>query len=108
MAISNKNLPLKRNLKTGKFLGCWSITVYDKDGFMVPNALSVYNINSATVAYVGDTANITFAPEATCVASPTNCLPITPSWTYIIRMYIPDQSLIDGSYKMPKLRRVEP
>ena len=108
MAISNKNLPLKRNLKTGKFLGFWSITVYDKDGFMVPNALSVYNINSATVAYVGDTANITFAPEATCVASPTNCLPITPSWNYIIRMYIPDQSLIDGSYKMPKLRRVEP
>ncbi|GHP09122.1 hypothetical protein PPROV_000785900 [Pycnococcus provasolii] len=107
ITIPTNDLPLKRNPATGEFIGFWSITVYDKDGFMEPNALEVNSINSATAKYDGDQVTITLAPEATCVASPKNCIPITPSWNYIVRMYVPERSLIDGSYEAPKLQKME-
>ena len=107
ITIPTNDLPLKRNPTTGEFIGFWSITVYDKDGFMEPNALEVNSINSATAKYDGDQVTITLAPEATCVASPKNCIPITPSWNYIVRMYVPERSLIDGSYEAPKLQKME-
>ena len=107
ITIPTNDLPLKRNPATGEFIGFWSITVYDKDGFMEPNALEVNSINSATAKYDGDQVTITLAPEATCVASPKNCIPITPSWNFIVRMYVPERSLIDGSYEAPKLQKME-
>ena len=104
MTISDAELPLVRDPTTGDFVGFWSITVYDKDGFMQPNALGVNSVNSVTATNDGGPGTtITFAPEAHCEALPTNCLPITPSWNYIIRLYVPEQALIDGSYEMPKL-----
>ncbi|GHP07510.1 hypothetical protein PPROV_000625200 [Pycnococcus provasolii] len=104
MTIPGAELPLVRDPTTGDFVGFWSITVYDKDGFMEPNALGVNSVNSVTATNDGGPGTtITFAPEAHCVELPTNCLPITPSWNYIIRLYVPEQALIDGSYEMPKL-----
>ena len=104
MTIPGAELPLVRDPTTGDFVGFWSITVYDKDGFMQPNALGVNSVNSVTATNDGGPGTtITFAPEAHCVELPTNCLPITPSWNYIIRLYVPEQALIDGSYEMPKL-----
>jgi len=100
------DLPLKRNPATGEFIGFWSVTVYDKDGFMEPNALKVNSINSATAVYTKNHVTITFAPEGDAHCG-TNCIPITPSWNYVVRMYVPERSLIDGSYEAPKLQKME-
>ena len=103
LTIPDAELPLVRDPTTGDFVGFWSITVYNKDGFMQPNALGVNRVNSVKATNDGGPGTtITFAPEAHCEALPTNCLPITPSWSYIIRLYVPEQALIDGSYEMPK------
>ena len=36
-----------------------------------------------------------------------NCLPITPGWNYLVRLYRPQKSVLDGSWKFPEAQPVE-
>jgi hypothetical protein len=81
--------------------GFWSITVYNKDGFMEKNEQDAYNFNNVTAQSKKDgSVTINFGK---CDDNRTNCLPITEGWNYTLRLYQPKQEIIDGSWKSPDL-----
>lgn len=79
--------------------GFWSITVYNKDGYMEPNDQNIYAYNNVTAAR-NDSGSITinFGRGAGAV----NNIPITPGWNYVVRLYRPRQALLDGSWAFPE------
>jgi hypothetical protein len=79
--------------------GFWSISVYDKDGYFEPNAQNAYSINNVTAAR-GPDGSIT-VQFGDCSESVPICLPITPDWTYTVRLYRPRREILDGSWKFP-------
>lgn len=84
--------------------GFWSITVYNKDGFFEKNSLNRYSLNNLTAKRDGDgSVTIQFGD---CDEKTPNCLPITPGWNYIVRMYRPRQEILDGSWKFPEAQPV--
>jgi hypothetical protein len=79
--------------------GFWSITAYNKDGYMEKNAQDAYSYNNVTAkknADGGITINFGGGPGA------INNLPITPGWNYVVRMYQPKQEIINGAWGFPK------
>jgi hypothetical protein len=79
--------------------GFWSITVYDKDGYMPRNELNVYSYSNVTAKKNADgsiTINFGGGPAA------INNLPITAGWNYIVRMYQPRREIVSGSWSFPK------
>jgi len=84
--------------------GFWSITVYNKDGFMEKNDLNVYSYNNVTTKKNPDhSITINFGGASGAI----NNLPITPGWNYIVRMYQPRQEIINGSWSFPKAQQAE-
>jgi hypothetical protein len=79
--------------------GFWSVTVYGKDGFMVKNDQNAYSYNNVTAKKNPDgSVTINFGRGRNAV----NNLPITPGWSYIVRMYQPRQEIIDRLWKFPR------
>jgi len=84
--------------------GFWSITVYNKDGFMEKNDKNAYSFNNVTSKKNADgSITINFGGGADAV----NNLPITPGWNYIIRMYQPQKEIINGKWKFPAAQPVK-
>ena len=80
--------------------GFWSVTVYNKDGYFSPNPQNAYSFNNVT-AQKGSDGSITIQFGG-CDGSPANCLPITPGWNYLVRLYRPRQEILDGSWTFPQ------
>jgi hypothetical protein len=81
--------------------GFWSITVYNKDGFMEKNDQNVYSHNNVTAKKNQDgSVTINFGAGTDAL----NNVPITPGWNYIVRMYQPRKEIIDGTWKFPVAR----
>lgn len=84
--------------------GFWSITVYNKDGFMEENEHNVYSYNNVTAKKNPDgSITINFGADSKAI----NNLPITPGWNYIVRMYQPKPEIINGSWRFPKAEAVK-
>lgn len=84
--------------------GFWSITVYNKDGYMEQNAQNTYSFNNVTANKNPDgsiTINFGGGPEA------INNIPITPGWNYLVRMYQPQEQIIGGTWQFPRATPVE-
>jgi len=79
--------------------GFSSITVYNKKGFMEANDPGINSINNLTATADPDGgATIHFGG---CKDGRSNCIPITEGWNYIVRLYQPEQSILDGSWTFP-------
>ena len=102
------NLPAKQYQITVKDVpvdAFWSITVYNKDGFLEKNELDVYSFNNIT-AKSNDDGSITIHFGG-CEKDLINCIPIMEGWNYTVRMYRPREEILKGQYYFPKPEPVE-
>jgi hypothetical protein len=85
--------------------GFWSISVYNAKGYFEPNKENVHTLNNIT-AKQGEDGSVT-VQFGGCDGKTPNCLPITPSWNYMVRLYRPRKELLDGTWKFPEARPVK-
>jgi hypothetical protein len=84
--------------------GFWSVTVYNRDGYFSANPQNAYSFNNVTARKGPDgSTTISFGG---CNGNAANCLPITPGWNYTVRLYRPQQAILDGSWTFPEARPV--
>ncbi len=82
----------------------WSITVYGNDGFMKSETNIV---NSSNVKLNADgTATVYFGSKELCGDVP-NRLDVTEGWNFLMRVYRPGASVLDGTYKLPEAVAIE-
>jgi hypothetical protein len=90
----------------------WSLSMYDRpDYYLVANPIDRYSIGSATEGLVfGDDGSLTVTmqrerPDDAVRAA--NWLP-APAGAFrpVMRMYIPDRSIIEGDYVLPAIERI--
>jgi hypothetical protein len=76
----------------------WSITVYGADGYLKSeNSI----INPTNVEMNGDgTFTVHFGSKELCGDVP-NRVDVSEGWNFLMRVYLPGQSVIDGTYKLP-------
>lgn len=77
----------------------WSVTAYTAEGFFKPNPLNAYSVNSVT-GVKGEDGSITIQ-FGNCTKQIPNCLPVTPGWNYMVRLYRPQQAILDGTWTFP-------
>jgi len=77
----------------------WSVSVYNKNGYFTENPQQAYSINDITADKAADgSVSVQFGG---CTADTANCLPITPGWNYLIRLYQPEQEILSGKWVFP-------
>lgn len=77
----------------------WSITVYGNDGFMKREKNIV---NSSSVQLNADgTFTVFYGSQELCGDVP-NRLDVTAGWNFLMRVYRPGPSVLDGSYRLPE------
>lgn len=84
--------------------GFWSVTIYNEKGFMEKNDLNVYSFNNVTAKPNPD-GSITIHLGGN--PGQTNYIPIMKGWNYIIRLYQPQQPIIDGTWLFPEAEPVK-
>ena len=84
--------------------GFWSVTVYNEDGYLAKNPQDAYSFNNVTAHR--DPDGSTTIQFGGCDGSAANCLPITPGWNYTVRLYRPQQEILDGSWVFPEAQPV--
>ncbi|WP_367619733.1 DUF1214 domain-containing protein [Caballeronia sp. SEWSISQ10-4 2] len=78
--------------------GPWS--VYDAKGYYEPNKCGAYLLNNGTAKKDADgSIKIQFGG---CDANTVNCLPITPGWNYMVRLYRPQTEALNGNWHFPE------
>jgi hypothetical protein len=101
-ALPDKNdgkTPYILSVKDVPVDGFWSVTIYNKDGFLEKNDLNAYSFNNVTAKQNTDGSfTIHFGGDS----SKVNYLPITPGWNYAVRLYQPRPEIIDGTWKFPE------
>ena len=82
----------------------WSITMYGSDGFMKSENVIV---NSSTAKMNADgTFTVYYGSKELCGDVP-NRLDVTEGWNFLMRVYRPGPSVLDGTYKLPKAEPVK-
>ncbi len=76
----------------------WSITVYGNDGYMKSDN-NIVNSSNATLNADG-TFTVYFGSRQACGDLP-NRLDVSDGWNFLMRVYRPGPSVMDGSYTLP-------
>lgn len=85
--------------------GFWSLTVYNKEGYMEKSDLGAYSVNNITAKPNADgSVTVQFGG---CQKSTANCIPTPPNWNYGVRLYRPRREILDGTWKFPEAQRVQ-
>jgi hypothetical protein len=94
--------------------GFWSLTMYDKDYFMLPDSpndrtnIGTVNLDAKELQIAADgslTIHIAHEEPADPVAK-ANWLPAPEGqFALIIRAYVPTEPILDGSYRFPDVKR---
>jgi hypothetical protein len=80
--------------------GFWSLTVYNREGYLEPNPYDAYAVNSITAKKGPDGS--TAIQLGGCDGTIENCLPITPGWNYTVRLFRPRAEILDGRWRFPE------
>jgi len=79
--------------------GFWSVTIYNRDGYLEPNTYDSYNLNGVTSQPEPDgTVVLNLSPEG---AGLKNHLFVMDGWNYALRLYKPQQSVLDKTWIPP-------
>jgi hypothetical protein len=73
-------------------------------GAFTPNPQNAYSLNNVT-AQRGADAKITIQFGG-CDAVTANCLPITPGWNYLVRLYRPQDKVLNGDWTFPEAQPI--
>lgn len=85
--------------------GFWSISIYDAKGFFRQNKSNAYTVNNLTADKDADgSVTVQFGD---CDDKVANCLPTPEGWNYMVRLYRPNASILDGSWKFPLAEEVK-
>ncbi len=84
--------------------GFWSVTVYNNEGYFTPNPQNAYSLNNIT-AQRGPDGQVTIRFGGWDGTAP-NCLPITPGWNYLVRLYRPHHQILNGEWKFPEAQPI--
>ncbi|WP_216909326.1 DUF1254 domain-containing protein [Synechococcus sp. CCY 0621] len=76
----------------------WSITVYGNDGY-IKNENAVINSTNVNLNDVGTFA-VYFGSKKACGEVP-NRVDVSEGWNFLMRIYRPGPSVLDGRYKLP-------
>jgi hypothetical protein len=85
--------------------GFWSITVYNQDGFLVPNSIQRYDVGSETgLTSNADGSIDVFVQNTPPATLESNWLP-TPTGPFelTMRIFWPDQSVLSGAWMPPPI-----
>lgn len=90
--------------------GFWSLTMYDKRGFLVDNAIDRYNLGSMKeLTYNSDGSLDLLIQSTPPTGNEANWLPSPPpgeEFELTFRMYYPEEVVIDREFVMPAVERV--
>jgi hypothetical protein len=85
--------------------GFWSISVYNAEGYFQKNEQNAYTLNNVTAKKNADgSVTIQFGG---CDGTTPNCLPISPGWNYMVRLYRPRKQVLDGTWRFPEAQPVK-
>jgi len=85
----------------------WSLTAYDKDGYLIPNPLNRQALGDRDALVKGADGSLTLyiqadAPE---VENEANWLPVAREpFTLLLRLYSPTNAVLNGSWRPPPVR----
>jgi hypothetical protein len=94
--------------------GFWSLTMYDRDYYMLPNSpngrtnIGTVNLDVDELTFATDgSLSITLSREQPDDAEArANWLPAPEGqFSLIVRAYVPTQVILDGTYKLPEVQR---
>lgn len=84
----------------------WSITIYGKDGFL-KSTNSVINASNVKYNDDGKTFTIHFGAKDKCPSNVKNRVDISDGWNFLVRAYLPGESVLNGTYKLPEVTEVK-
>jgi hypothetical protein len=85
--------------------GFWSISLYNPQGYYEKNPYDAYSLNGVTAKKIDDgSIGIQFGG---CDGKIPNCLPTMKGWNYTVRLYRPDEAILDGTWKFPEPQPVD-
>ncbi len=89
----------------------WSLTLYDADTFLVPNALGRYAVGDRSGMKLGDDGSLTIylQNESPGAEKKANWLP-TPKdggFKLALRLYVPKKQVADGTWTPPAVEKLK-
>lgn len=88
----------------------WSITLYDDQGFMVPNPINRYSVGDRTAGLVtkdDGSVEIRLQNSEPPAAAKTNWLPAPQAPFYLMmRLYIPGKAVLDRTWLPPRIENL--
>ncbi len=77
----------------------WSVTIYNRDGYLEANQYDSWSLNSVTAQADADgSITLNLAPEGEGL---TNHLYVMDGWNYVLRLYKPRQAVLDKTWTPP-------
>lgn len=85
--------------------GFWSLTVYDSQGFLIPNPLNRYDVGSETGLVTNPDGSVDILLGASDPGTlPNNWLPVPAGpFNLTLRVYWPDQTVLSGAWMPPPI-----
>ncbi len=87
----------------------WSITMYDKDSYLVDNPINRYAVGDRSKMKVGEDGSLTIyiQNESPGKGKESNWLPSPKeNFKLAMRLYVPKKQVIDGTWKPPAVQKV--